>query len=182
VDVWTIPLDEPRERVLTSEEQTRADRFRFERDRLHWTHARSALRVILGRYLKAAPHDLAFTLGLHGKPALPGIEFNLSHASGQAMIAVSRSAPVGIDIEAIRPNVDIGKLLERIGETGLSGLQTDLFQAWARREAQTKALGASLMEAPTGDLRVVDLAAPPGFVAALAMVGKEPQVRYCGGV
>jgi len=182
VDVWTISLDEPREALLSPEEQARADRFRFERDRVHWTHARSALRAVLSRYVNGAPLDISFTLGVHGKPAVPGIEFNLSHAGGWAMIAVSECAPVGIDLESIRANVEIGKLLERIGETPLSGSQADLFQAWARREAKTKALGGPLMQIPKGDLRLVDLAAPAGFAAALAMVGRDPLVRYCGGV
>jgi 4'-phosphopantetheinyl transferase len=178
VDVWSIALDEPRPRLLTPDEQARADRFRFERDRIHWANAHSALRAILSRYLKADPLDLRFEIGPHGKPSLAGLEFNLSHSGGWAMIAVSQSAPVGIDIEAIRPHVEIAKLLERIGETELEGSQAELFQRWARREAKTKALGAPLMEIPTADLRVVDLEAPEGFAAALAMLNGDPVVRY----
>ena len=181
-DVWTIALDEPRELLLTDEEQARANRFRFERDRVHWSHARSALRAVLALYLKSAPLEIAFALGPHGKPSVAGIEFNLSHAGGWAMIAVCGSAEVGIDIEAIRPNVDIAALLARIGETQLNGSRAELFQVWARREARTKAVGGPLMEIPAGDLRVVDLKAPEGFAAALAMVGRDPLIRYCGGV
>jgi 4'-phosphopantetheinyl transferase len=186
-DVWTIALDEPREVLLTEEEQARADRFRFERDRVHWSRARSALRAVLGRYLNAAPLEISFALGAHGKPSVEGLEFNLSHAGGWAMIAVSEGAAVGIDLEAIRAKVDMGALLARIGETQLGGgvyemPRADLFQVWARREARTKAVGGPLMEIPVGDLRVVDLVAPEGFAAALAMVGCDPLIRYCGGV
>jgi 4'-phosphopantetheinyl transferase len=179
--VWTISLEEPREGVLAPDEQARADRFRFERDRVHWTHARSALRTILGRYLSTPPLEISLQLGPHGKPAVAGVEFNLSHSGGWAMIAVSRSAPVGIDLEAFRPKVEMAALLRRIGETELTGSREQLFQIWARREARTKALGGPLMEIPAGDIRVMDLAAPAGFAAALAMVGCDPQVRYCGG-
>jgi len=181
-DVWTIALGEPREVLLTDEERARAARFHFEKDRVHWSRARSALRAVLARYVKAAPLDISFALGAHGKPSVEGVEFNLSHAGGWAMIAVSEGAAVGIDLEAIRGNVEIAKLLERIGETQLSGSTQELFQVWARREARTKAIGGTLMEIPAGDLRVVDLAAPHGFAAALAMVGCDPVVRYCGGV
>ena len=182
VDVWTISLDESREAILIPEEQARADRFRFERDRIHWTHARSSLRAVLSGYLNVAPLAISFTIGEHGKPATQGIEFNLSHAGGWAMIAVSSCAPVGIDLERIRENVEIGKLLERIGETCEGQSLRELFQAWSRREAKSKALGGPLMHIPSGDLRVVDLKAPEGFAAALAMVAQDPVVRYCGGV
>lgn len=182
VDIWTIALDRPREVLLTPGEQARADRFRIERDRIHWTNAHSALRDILSRYVKVAPLDIPLTIGLHGKPVTDGVEFNLSHARGWAMIAVSDCAPVGIDLEAVRSNVEIAKLLDRIGETQLVGTQQELFQVWARREARTKALGGPLMENPLGDLRVVDLTGPEGFAAALAMVGRDPAVHYCGGV
>jgi 4'-phosphopantetheinyl transferase len=182
VDVWTIALDEPREPLLSSEEQARAARFHFERDRVRWTCARSALRAILAPRLNLAPLEIRFTAGPHGKPAAEGIEFSLSHSHGWAMIAVSECAPVGIDLEKIRPEVDIAKLLHRIGETELTGPAAELFQVWARREARTKALGGPLMELPTGDLRVADLAAPAGFRAALAMLSRDPLIGYCGGV
>jgi 4'-phosphopantetheinyl transferase len=181
VDIWTIPLDEPRASVLTPEEQARADRLRFVKDRDRWIHARSALRTVLASYLNRRPLEIGFVLGPHGKPSVTGIEFNLSHAGGWAMIAVSRGAPVGVDLEAIRENVDIAKLLDRIGETQLTGTLRELFQVWARREARTKAVGGPLMEIPTEDLRVADLFAPEGFAAALAMVECDPEVRYWGG-
>ena len=181
-DVWTIALEEPREIALSPDEHARANRFHFERDRVHWTNAHSALRTILSEYLNTAPLAISFAIGPHGKPAVQGIEFNLSHSSGWAMIAVSRNGPVGIDVESIRPKVDMARLLARIGEMQLTGSRKELFQVWARREARTKAAGGPLMEIPTGDFRVVDLVAPEGFAAALAMEGSDPQVRYCGGV
>lgn len=178
-DIWTIALDEPFKALLSAEEQARAARFRFERDRVRWSHAHSALRAILSRYVNAPPLELKFDLGPHGKPSTRGVEFNLSHAGGWAMIVVNAGAPVGVDIEAIRDNVDIAKLLHRIGETELSGSREELFRVWARREARTKAVGGPLMEVPSADLRVVDLDAPAGFVAALAMIGRDPEIRYC---
>lgn len=182
VDIWSIPLDQPRPVILTPEEQARANRFYFERDRIHWSHAHSALRAILSRYRKTAPLDLRFEIGRHGKPSLEGLEFSLSHSGGWALIAVSLSAPVGVDIEAIRPKVEMGDLLARIGETETTGTQAELFQRWTRREAKTKALGATLMEIPAADLRVADLQAPAGFAAALAVLGMNPAVNYCGGL
>jgi 4'-phosphopantetheinyl transferase len=181
VHIWTLSLQVPRPLFLNPEEQTRANRFRFERDRVQWSHARSALREILARYCHARPMDLHFVAGEHGKPALeavPGIEFNLSHSHGWAMIAVTCGVPVGIDLEAVRENVDIAKLLARIGETQLTGDTGELFHVWTRREARTKSLGVPLTDIPTADLRVVDIQAPPGFAASVALEGIHPEPVY----
>jgi 4'-phosphopantetheinyl transferase len=181
VDVWTVDLDRTGPILLSPDEQTRAARFRFEADRRHWTQARSALRRILATYLGIGPRELRFTLGPHGKPSTPGIEFNLSHARNQAMIAVSHAIPVGIDIEAIRDHVEMDKLLSRIGETEVRGSKPQLFHVWTRREARTKALGAPLMEMPPADVIAVDIRAPEGFAASVALVNRAPVVRYCVG-
>jgi 4'-phosphopantetheinyl transferase len=178
VDVWTIALDLARPLFLTEEESSRAARFRFERDRVRWTNARSALRTVLGGHLGVEPLHVQFTFGPHGKPAVAGVEFNLSHSREWAMIAVAGAIPVGIDIEAIREDVDIAKLLERLGERGLAGSTEELFHAWTRREATTKALGIPLMEMPGEDVRAIDVEAPAGFAASVALVGCGPAVRH----
>jgi 4'-phosphopantetheinyl transferase len=181
VDVWIVELDKPRPLVLTPEEQSRAARFRFEADQRHWTNARCALRAILARYVGTPPQDIRFTFGQHGKPGAEGIEFNLSHARNWAAVAVSQVIPVGIDIESIRDNVEIGKLLRRIGETQTQGPKEHLFHVWTRREARTKALGSPLMEIPRLDVVATDIVAPAGFAASVALINRAPQVSYCGG-
>jgi len=181
VDVWLFELDKPRPAVLTAEEQARAARFRFEADRRHWSNAHCALRAILSKYVRTPPEDIRFTLGPHGKPATEGIEFNLSHARNWGAIAVSHTISVGIDIESIRDNVEIDKLLRRIGEIQTQGTKEHLFHVWTRREARTKALGSPLMEIPPADVVATDIIAPAGFAASVALVNRTPQVRYCGG-
>src|SRR4051812_42999626 len=104
VDIWTISLPDLHVNCLAADETARAARFHFEQDRVHWTAARSALRLVLSRYLAMQPHEIAFVLGPHGKPAAANsaLEFNLSHSRSWAMIAVSREIPVGVDLEGIR--------------------------------------------------------------------------------
>src|SRR3954468_21035567 len=102
VDIWTVPLETPRSIILSPEEHARAARFRLDRDRVRWSNARSALRSILAERLDCDPLEIQFALGPHGKPAVANLEFNLSHSGGWAMIAVTRTVPVGIDIEQIR--------------------------------------------------------------------------------
>ena len=181
VDVWIVELDKPRPSVLTPDEHDRAARFRFDADRRHWSHARCALRTILSRYVDNLPEEIQFTFGPHGKPATEGIEFNLSHSRNWAAVAVSDTIPVGIDIESIRDNVEIDKLLRRIGETQTHGPKEYLFQIWTRREARTKALGSPLMEIPPAHVVAADIFAPAGFAASVALISRVPQVRYRGG-
>src|SRR5579863_8588690 len=137
VDLWTVSLTSPSPSHLSEDEIARANRFKFEEDRIRWTRARSALRVILSRYAGDDPARLAFIYGEHGKPALlpvSEIEFNLSHAGDWAMIAVSRSIPVGVDIERIRSNFDMVPLLHRLGENDLPDTPQQHYQVWTRRE------------------------------------------------
>ncbi len=181
VDLWTIPLTRECPTHLSEDEVARANRFRFEEDRIRWIRARSSLRLILAGYEGGDPAALVFRYGKHGKPALlpaTRLEFNLSHAGEWAMIAVSREVPVGVDIEHLRINVDMAKLLERLGETDLPASRLDLYHRWTQREARTKAEGGPLFTWPADDTCAIDVGAPEGYAASLALVGYEPVVRY----
>src|SRR3989442_6041333 len=114
VHVWRAGLDvstasrDLLHQVLSSDEQERAARFHFEKDRHHYAAARGLLRTILGRYLALPPAQLQFSYNAFGKPALaPGISpiplrFNLAHSHGLALFAFNRSREIGIDLELIR--------------------------------------------------------------------------------
>ena len=167
--MWTIRLDVPaRTEWLSADEAARAARFIFEKDRVRWICARSALRSVLSNYVGQTPDALRFVYGANGKPGLNGIEFNLSHAGDFALIAVSDSGPVGIDIERIREGVDIASLLERLGETDLPDSVMELYHRWTRREARSKVVGGQLFVAPPADVLAVDIDAPEGYAASVA--------------
>jgi 4'-phosphopantetheinyl transferase len=181
VDVWLVSLEGGRACELSPDEELRAARFRFESDRNRWVCARTALRTILADYVSLPPADLRFTLGPHGKPALEiggEIEFSLSHAGDWAMVAVTRGVPAGIDIERIRDNVDMAALLRRLGATDLPEGRNNLFRAWNRREAMTKAVGGALLDSPAGNFGICDLVAPEGYSAAVALPEYIPRIRY----
>ena len=182
VDVWTIPLAEPRDLILSSEEEIRASRFRAEKHRLHWSRAHSALRQILAQCLQVEPLAIVFQVNRNGKPLVDGLHFNLSHTDEYAMIATSKQAAVGIDIECLRPGVDMARLLERLGETNLPEKPEELHQRWTQREAASKARGGALFDPPDPHVHAIDLQAPPDHFASLATVNRIPLVRYCGGV
>ncbi|HVV44373.1 MAG TPA: hypothetical protein VHC72_04185 [Bryobacteraceae bacterium] len=183
VDLWTVSLLDGPADCLSPDEVARANRFRFERDRTRWHCARSSLRRILAGYTGNDPADLRFVLGEHGKPALfplSNIQFNLSHSGDWALIAVTSAVPVGVDIERIRADLDMAPLLERLGERDLPAATHDLFRRWTQREATSKAAGGPLFAEPAANIRAVDVEAPEGYVAAVALEGYEPEVRYFG--
>src|ERR1700679_3206334 len=109
--VWDIPLDVSKsylvelEQTLTLKERERAESFRFEIDRARFIAGRGTLRKILGHYLREEPARIEIGYESHGKPVLGGefagggLQFNLAHSKGLAVLAVARERLVGIDLE-----------------------------------------------------------------------------------
>lgn len=143
--------------LLSPDEQARADRFYFQKDRDRFEVARGILRLILSRYLNVPPQELQFHYSPTGKPSLadpiePSLCFNLSHSEQLALYAIAWRT-VGIDIEQIRSECDYEGIAERFfspsEQTALSQLSPDLklqgfFNGWTRKEAFLKATGQGL--------------------------------------
>src|SRR4051812_42086336 len=74
VNVWLADLNVARigqfQTGLSPDEQERATRFQFEKDRAQYIIARGILRSILARYLQTAPEKLRFRYNQYGKPSL----------------------------------------------------------------------------------------------------------------
>jgi len=187
VHVWQATLDLPRFRsegllrTLAADEQIRAGRFHFAKDREHFIVARGVLRAVLGGYLNRAPDGLSFCYGAHGKPGLAGgtdvdtIRFSVSHSHGAALYAVARGREVGIDLERVRSDLPVMELAERFfarSETArIRSLPTAsqaeaFFRSWTRKEAYIKALGGGL-SIPLDRFDVTQAAGEPGPVLAM---------------
>jgi 4'-phosphopantetheinyl transferase len=114
------------------------------------------LRVILSRYCTGRPQDLVIQTTTKGKPFLsdePSIRFNLTHSHGRALVAVAKDREVGIDLEKVRPDVDVMSLARRflsdrdvafIENGGSEQLHQRFLQAWVAREAVFKAAGTGM--------------------------------------
>ena len=165
VHVWLASLDQPAARVqllaatLSADEQRRAARFHFEKDRARYIAGRGLLRLILANYTNIEPPDLQFSYGLYGKSALAVaqnsgmLQFNLAHTQGLALYAFTRERAIGIDIEQIRPIADLeqlaGRYFSRRENAVLRSLAPDekqetFFRYWVRKEACLKAIGMGL--------------------------------------
>jgi len=163
VHLWRASLDLPPDELarmgelLATDEVDRAARFRFKNDRDQFVVRRGLLRIILGRYLEIPPEKVGFTYNAFGKPAIGNnpeeIRFNLSHCRGLALIAVTRRAEIGVDVERTHNDVEI----ERISEGLFSEVERDtlrslapkartqaFFNCWTRKEAYLKARGEGL--------------------------------------
>lgn len=166
IDIWTMSLKQPKEavsllrRFLTGDEISRADRFAFPDLRDNWMVARGWVRRVLSEYTGAAPSELRFTYSVRGKPSLDHgaqLGFNVSHSHDRAILAVSNSVDLGVDIEHNREIVDYELIVERFYHRSeadaLSALPSNLrlrhfFQLWALKESCMKATGLGLALPP----------------------------------
>jgi 4'-phosphopantetheinyl transferase len=165
VHVWRIDLDRRPSQanqlaaLLSEDERARAARYATATLRERFIVARGALRQILGAYLDSAPQILQFAYGSAGKPILqdlperPSLHFNLSHSQDLALLAVCRSAEVGVDVERISPTTEVDALAERFFSAREAGALQALpeqdrrkafFAIWTCKEAYLKALGTGI--------------------------------------
>lgn len=153
--VWHVDLEAPCENCLSPAEQERAAAMRHADKQRHFIAARSALRMILSRYVGIAPEKLPLASAAQGKPFLDMADvpqFNITHARSKALIAVA-SVAIGIDLEFPRSVRHLDRLVEHYfapeEEKILTALPDDqraqaFLAAWTRKEACLKATGEGI--------------------------------------
>ena len=187
VHVWRISLEQEDallarfRRTLAPEELDRAGRFRFERLQRYYVAGRGFLRDVLARYLSVKPEDLRFSYNAYGKPSLAGeesLQFNMSHSHEIGLMAVTRDAAVGIDVEHIRADFASDEIARRFFsrvevETFNSLAKEEqvaaFFRCWTRKEAYIKAIGKGLSQPLDG----FDVTLAPAEPAELLRPGDE---------
>lgn len=207
VEAWLLelhleePVPDSDLALLSEDERLIALRFRQHQDRVRSAVTRAALRRLLSARVMVPPDKLRFAVNSYGKPRLRDeseIEFNVSHAGGFSLIALSIGGKVGADIELADRAIDARSLaayvfsdLER-----KSALQTpkDFIERWVAKESVLKALGLGITDylqdvsvlpsdgegyeivhdhSEWEGIRGWPLAVPDGYVAALALHGQE---------
>jgi 4'-phosphopantetheinyl transferase len=158
---------------------------------------RGIVRSVLGAYLGVPPGQVQIAVGPHGKPLLAAADapaFNVSHSRGLVAIAVTAGFPVGVDLEAVDPSLDVLAIARRflgvqeaarIARLAPADRAQEFLRLWTRREASAKAsgsgfaggLGATLAAGEDRLLTLVDLDPAPGFVAALAYAAPPAAVH-----
>ena len=192
IHVWRVSLAQTEsclqslQQTLSPDERTKADRFRFPKDRSQFIVSRGALRAILSRYLNISSHILRFDYNPYGKPSLivgqggNTLRFNVSHSRGMALIAITKNRDIGVDLEGINPNFSCLEIAEKffspLENSVLLSLPehlqaTAFFTCWTRKEAYIKAVGKGL----SIPLNQFDVSLAPGEPAALLNVEENPE-------
>lgn len=177
-------------------------RFSDIRDRGHRQQRRAAaiaLRLLLARVAGDGRFDrVAFTQQPTGKPELPSdllthgeIAFSLSHAQDLGLIAVSRSGPIGVDIEgqrqlhmspARRQAIVAAAARVAIEATfGDAAEDCNVLRAWVCLEAYAKARGCGIGQVLT-DAGVLSPSVGAQRAASSAGVAWPPRegLAVCG--
>jgi len=155
--------------------------------------AHQAMRDILSRYVDCPPDQL--DIGLHpgGKPYLgnqqqPQVEFNLSHSRDVALLAVTTTLAVGIDVEVERKLEDPLRLARRSLPSEESeqlaalpeAARTGRFLAlWTRMEARQKAVGQGIFGRPADPSLMSSFSFRPGqgLYASLSVSPATPDLE-----
>ncbi len=195
VRVWRAWLDRPPQevdvfwRTLSADERARAERYRLNRDRARFVVGRGLLRAIVAHYLDQDPSAVTFRYGAHGKPMLDddapsALTFNVSHAGGLALFAVSQGRAIGVDVEHVRaiPDEELGRLatlsfsrheLAHFASLPAHLKQDAFYACWTRKEAVLKALGYGL-SAPLDKFDVSFASSEPARVLRMDIDAVEP--------
>lgn len=141
--------------VLNQEEQQRAARYHFERDRTRFIVARGLLRCLLSVYLNKPAEGIVFQYGPQGKPTVADsiVQFNVSHSDDRVLIGIGYHHPLGVDVEHMTRTVEVDSIAPRfftVNEAkqiqALSGIaqRRAFFNVWTRKEALLKTIGSGL--------------------------------------
>lgn len=159
VDLWLLDLStygdsspESFRKRVSPEEFERAAK--ISHNPKHFLATRSFLRTVLSGYTRCNPLDLQFSKSAHGKPYLTSesLLFNLSHTEDLAILAVTRFADIGVDVERIRER-DYVKIAKRYFHSAeVTALESCLpedqgklfFRYWTLKEATFKAIGGGI--------------------------------------
>jgi 4'-phosphopantetheinyl transferase len=191
--------------VLAPEECMRADNYRFDLDRERFIVCRAATRKLLAKVAEVEPRDIVFEKTRFGKPFVSAptkakrFHFNVSHSGGFAAIAITSLAEVGVDVEEMRPDVDLIEIarhsfasceydwLAALSETDRAEV---FYRMWTLKEAALKAIGTgfmtpleyvkvkpsnktftvTLLSPVSSCLSATELEAPKGYAVALAII------------
>jgi 4'-phosphopantetheinyl transferase len=149
---------------LSADEQIRANRFYFLKDKNRFVAARGMLRKLLSCYLGVEPNDVHFQYSQHGKPSLhpdmdvlklpicaSKIKFNVSHSNKIALFGFTKFREIGIDVEYVQHLPDADKIAKRFFSPQenliyqeLTKKQAAFYHCWTRKEAFIKAIGEGL--------------------------------------
>lgn len=139
---------------LIPEERQSIAQLKFAKDRLIRTYSRALLRHFIARELSSVPQKVVLANGKNGKPILldQSLHFNVSHSGDVLLFALSKSGPIGVDVEEWKTFdyiLTARTVFSEAEQRSLSQLEGEemkkaFFQGWVRKEAFIKAIGQGI--------------------------------------
>jgi 4'-phosphopantetheinyl transferase len=187
------------EALLSAPERERWRAYVQPDDRLRFLTGAALLRRAVAACLSVDPARLHVDRccercgAQHGKPRLPDhpeLDVSVSHTGGHVAVALARGPRVGVDVERIR-DIDVNELARsafasyeaaELAALPAAERTTAFFDLWTRKESIVKALGTGITEdfadvtAAGAGAAVHELSCAPGYVAALAILGRCDRV------
>ncbi|MBR5232646.1 MAG: 4'-phosphopantetheinyl transferase superfamily protein [Clostridia bacterium] len=162
-DIRKLNNDEYRKwySMMSDDRKKRVDAFRYEDDRKRSVAGEMLARTAISEMCGIAPENITFERTRYGKPYTSLAEFNISHSEDIVVCAVDK-APVGIDIEKIRPvNLKTAKKVFSENEinylfghtpeekefinTDNTEILSRFFELWTKNEAVGKCVSTGLI-------------------------------------
>jgi 4'-phosphopantetheinyl transferase len=189
--------------ALPEDEQRRSHQYRIPADQARFVLARSLTRMLLSHYLAIDASQLTLAVGPIGKLHLPPpepLKFNATHSGDMVLVALTRDADVGVDVEHLRRVTKYEELAQRYYcEREIATLQAlppesrhrAFFLAWTRKEALLKGVGKGLTFplcqvevtlTPDEPAQLVQFGEVAGDAAPWRLLHLEPGEGYVGAV
>lgn len=161
---------EQAEDILTGEEAARVSRLRDDTERRRLAGHLCSRKQLLCRLLDADPAGMTIKYDEEGRPYLPqwsDIRISFADSNGWSVLAFSRSGPVGVDLELLRPLswepmlsmiCDPDEAQEIRNAAADTAAPANFFRCWTAKEAVLKAEGRGMR----GDARRIRL--PAGYI------------------
>ena len=181
------------QRLLSTDERERHQRFRFARHRHDFLVAHALVRKTLSHYAPVEPHDWRFVFNQHQRPEIANrrlretLHFNLSHTHGLIAVAVAVQREVGVDVESFarrRINLDVAHRYFASSETeALFSLPEDqrerrFLRLWTLKESYIKARGMGLA-LPLGQFAFADVDDTPRIAFSADLDDQPSRWQFC---
>lgn len=194
---WARPdAERPAHRdLLDPTEWERRSAYRRAEDQARFTVATALVKLAAARRLGLPAPDVVIDRTCdcgrpHGRPRLSGqdLAVSISHSADRVLVALTAGAPVGADVERVRP-VEIAGLAGHVLGAGEAAADLpQFFRYWTRKEAVVKATGDGLrmplsqvlVSAPAQPPRLLRYGDQAGLVAAMADL--DPGDGYAAAV
>ncbi|EIM28954.1 4'-phosphopantetheinyl transferase family protein [Microvirga lotononidis] len=178
-------LEQEMSACLSEDEHQRAKCLAQVRDRRRFVARRSYLRHILASRLGISPAEVELEYGPQGKPRLSHrmpmqeLHFGMTRSEELAIVALSNTGEIGVDIEAIRPVAeaeDIAALCfsppeyESFRSLAPEDRVEGFFRHWTRLEAISKAIGCGLAQpipSDDGEWETHTFVPEPGYIGTV---------------